>query len=209
MALYQLCLIDMRFWPPHAKSWLTGKDSDAGRDWGQEEKGITEEEMAGWHHQLDGHEFEWTPRVGDRQSYIHQRGFIVSLQFSRSVVSNSALPWTTACQASLSITNSWSLSKLMSIELVMSSNHLILCRPLLLLPSIFPNIRVFSNESALRIRWPKYWSFSLRISPSNEHPGLISFKMDWLDLLAVQGTLKSLSNTTVQKHQFFGTQLSL
>ena len=96
------------------------------------------------------------------------------------------------CQDSLSITNSGSLPKLMSIEWVMPSNHLILCRPLLLLPSIFPNIRVFSNESALRIRWPKYWSFSFNISPSNGHSGLISFRMDWLDLLAVQGTLKSL-----------------
>ena len=114
-------------------------------------------------------------------------------------------------QASLSITNSWSLLKLMSIELVMPSNHLILCRPLLLLPSIFPSIRVFSNESALHIRWPKYWSFSFSISPSKEHPGMISFRMDWLDLLAVQGTLKSLLllNTIVQKRQFFGTQLSL
>ena len=101
-------------------------------------------------------------------------------------------PWTAACQASLSITNSQSLPKLMSIESVMPSNHLILCHPLLLLPSIFPSIRVFSNESALHIRWPKYWSFSFSISPSNEHPGLISFRMDWLDLLAVQGTLKSL-----------------
>ena len=97
-----------------------------------------------------------------------------------------------ACQASLSITNSWSLPKLMSIESVMPSNHLILCYPFLLLPSIFPNIRVFSNESALRIRWPKYWSFSFNISPSNEHPGLISFRMNWLDLLSVQGSLKSL-----------------
>ena len=94
--------------------------------------------------------------------------------------------------ASLSITNSWSLLKLMSIESVMPSNHLILYRPLLLLPSIFPSIRVFSNASALHIRWPKYWSFSFNISPCNEHPGLISFRMDWLDLLAVQGTLKSL-----------------
>ena len=101
-------------------------------------------------------------------------------------------PWTAACQASLSITNSWSLPRLMSIESVRPSNHLILCRPLLLLPSIFPSIRVFSNESALRLRWPKYWSFSFNISPSNEHPGLISFKMDWLDLPEVQGTLKSL-----------------
>ena len=95
-------------------------------------------------------------------------------------------------QASLSITNSWSLLKLMSIESVMPSNHLILCCPLLLLPSIFPSIRVFSNESLLHIRWPEYWSFSFKISPSNEHPGLISFRMDWLDLLAVQGTLKGL-----------------
>ena len=100
-------------------------------------------------------------------------------------------PWTAACQASLSFTTSWSLFKLMSIQLVMPSNHLILCRPPLLLPSIFPSI-IFSNESALRIRWPKYWSFSFRISPSSEHSGLISFRMDWLDLLAVQGTLKSL-----------------
>ena len=101
-----------------------------------------------------------------------------------------ATPWTAARQASLSITNSWSPPKPMSFESVMPSNHLILCCPLLLLPSIFPSIRVFSNESALHIRWPKYWSFSFNICPSNEHPGLISFRMDWLDLLAVQGTLK-------------------
>ena len=103
-----------------------------------------------------------------------------------------ATPWTASCQASLSITNSQSLLKLMPIELLMPSNHLILCRPLFLLPSIFPNIMVFSNESAFCIRWPKYWSFSFSISPSNEHSGLISFRMDWLDLLTVQGTLKSL-----------------
>ena len=102
--------------------------------------------------------------------------------------------WSAACQASLSSTSSQSLSKLMSIELVMPSNHLILCRPLLRLPSIFPSIRVISNESALCIRWPNYWSFSFNISPSNEHPGLISFRMDWLDLLAVRGTLKSLQH---------------
>jgi len=101
-------------------------------------------------------------------------------------------PWTAARQGSLSITNSLSLLQLMSIELVMPSNHLILCHPFLLSPSIFPSIRVFSNESALRIRWSKYWSFSFSISPSNEHSGLISFRMDWLDLLAVQGALKSL-----------------
>ena len=101
-------------------------------------------------------------------------------------------PWTAVHQASLSITNSWSLLKLMSVESVMSSNHLILCRHLLLLPSIFPSIRIFSNESILCIRWPKYRSFSFSISPSNEHPGLISFRMDWLDLLAVKGTHRSL-----------------
>ena len=114
------------------------------------------------------------------------------VQFSHSVMCDSATSWTAVYQASLSITNSWSLLKLMSIELVMPSNRLILCRPLLLLPSVFPNIRVFSNESVLRIRWPQYWSFSFSISPSNEYSGLISFRMDWLDLLAVQGTLKSL-----------------
>ena len=118
-----------------------------------------------------------------------------------------ATPWTAAWQASLSIINSQSLLKLLSIALVMPSNHLILCY-LLLSPSIFPSIRVFSNESALCIRWPKYWNFSFSISPSNEYSGLISFRMDWLDLLAVQGTLKSLLHTTVQKHQFFGAQLS-
>ena len=106
-------------------------------------------------------------------------------------------PWIAACQVSLSITNFWSLLKLMSIMSVIPSNHLILCRPLLLLPSIFPSIRGFSNESVLRIRWPKYWSFSFSISPSNEYSGLISCRVDWLDLLAVQGTLKSLL-----QHQF-------
>ena len=113
-------------------------------------------------------------------------------QFSRSVVSDSATPWTAACQASLFITNSRSLLRLIPIELVMPSSHLILCHPLLLLPSIIPSIRVFSNESVLHIRWPKYWSFSFSISPSNEYSRLISFRMDWLDLPAVQGTLKSL-----------------
>ena len=102
------------------------------------------------------------------------------------------IPWTTACQASLSITNSQSLLRLISSESVMPSNHLILCHALPLLPSIFPSVRVFSNESALRIRWPMYWSFSFNISPSNEHSGLISFRMDWLDLLAAQRNLKSL-----------------
>ena len=114
------------------------------------------------------------------------------LLFSHSLVSNSATPWTAACQTSLSFTITWNLLKLMSIESVMVSNHLILCHPLLLLPSIFPSIRVFSSKMALCIRWPKYWGFSFIISPSNEYLGLISFRIDWLDLLAVQGTLKSL-----------------
>ena len=115
-----------------------------------------------------------------------------SVQFICSIVSNSATPWTAACQASLSITNFQILLKLMSIESVMPSNHLILCHPLLLLPSIFPSIRVFSKESALHIRWPNYWSFSFNISLSKEYSGLISFRIDWLALLAIQGTLKSL-----------------
>ena len=133
---------------------------------------------------------------------------------SLSCVQLFATPWTAAHQASLSITNSWSLLKLMSIESVMPSNHLILCHPLLLLPSIFPSIWVFSNESALHIRWPKYWSFSFSITPSSEHSGLISFRMDWLDLLAVQGTLKSLlqhhsSKASILQHSaFFIVQLS-
>ena len=121
---------------------------------------------------------------------------ISSVQFisvqSLSRVQLLVTPWTAAHQASLSVTNSWSLHKLMSIESVTPSHHLILCYPLLLQPSIFPSFRVFSNESVLCIKWPKYWSFSFNISPSNEHSGLISFRMDWLNLLAVQGTLKSL-----------------
>ena len=119
-------------------------------------------------------------------------GYSPSVQLSHSVTSDSATPWTAARQASLSITNSWSLLKLMSIESVMPSNHLIFCHPFFLLPSIFPSIRVFSNESVLHIMWPKYESFSFNISPSSEYSGLISFRMDWFDLLAVQGTLKSL-----------------
>ena len=123
-------------------------------------------------------------------------------------------PWTAAHQAYLCITNSHSLPKLMSIESVMPSNHLILCRPLLLLPLIFPSIRVFSNESAVRIRWPKYWSFSFNISPSSEYSGLISYRMDWLDFLAVQGALKSLlqhhsSKASILRHSaFFIVQLT-
>ena len=133
-----------------------------------------------------------------------------SVQFSS--VAQSLLtvtPWTAAHQTSLSISNSQCLPKRRSIESVMPSNHLILCHPLLLLPSIFPSIRVFSNESVLCIRQPKYWSFNFSISPSNEHPGLISFRMDWLDLLAIQGTFRSLLQYQVQKHQFFSVQLSL
>jgi len=132
-----------------------------------------------------------------------------SAQFSHSVVSDSLRPHGLAPrQASLSITNSWSLLKLMSIKSVMPSNHLILCCPLLLLPSVFPNIRVFSNESVLCIRWSKFWSFSFSIIPSSEHPGLISFRMDWLDLLAVQGILNSLLQHHTSEASFFGTQLS-
>ena len=143
---------------------------------------------------------EWFSPLSSVQSLSHVRLF--------------ATPWTAALQASLSNTNTWSLLKLMSIELVMPSNHLILCHPLLLLPSTFPSIRVSYNESSLHIRWPKYWSFSLIISPSKEHPGLISFRMDWLDLLAVQGTLKSLlqhhsSKVSIFQHSaFFIVQLS-
>ena len=148
-----------------------------------------------------------------REIYLMERGSlrikieICSVQLL-SCVRLLVIPWTVAHQASLSITNSRSLLKLMSIESVMPFNHLILYRPLLLLPSIFPSIRVFSNESVLHIRWPKYWSFSFSVSPFNEYPGLISFRMDWLDLSAVQGLWRVFSNTTLQKHQFFGTQLS-
>ena len=117
-----------------------------------------------------------------------------------------ATPWTAARQASLSFTNSWSLLKLISIELVRPSNHLILCHPFLLLPSIFLSVRVFSNELAFSLRWPKYWRFSFSISPSNEYSGLISFRIDWLDLLAVQGTLKSLLQHHSSKASFFGAQ---
>ena len=135
-------------------------------------------------------------------------------QFSHSVVVDSATPRTAARQSSLSITNSQSLLKLMSVKSVMPSNHLILCRPLLLLPSIFPSIRVFPNESALCISWPKYWGFSFSISPSKEYSGLSSFRINWLDLLAVQGTLKSLLQhynlkaSILQRSAFFIVQLS-
>ena len=146
-----------------------------------------------------------------RDTEVHQILVIrlLSVQFSLSVMSDSLQPhWTAKRQASLSITNSWSLLKLISIKSVMPSNHLILCRPLFLLPSFFPSIRVFSRESVLCIRWPKYWSFSFNISPSNGYLGLISFRMDWLELLAVQGTLKSLlqhhsSKASVLQHSAF------
>ena len=150
----------------------------------------------------------------DSYPLSHQGNLSLSSVQSLSCVQFFATPWTAACQASLSLTNSQSLPKLMSIESVMPSNQLILCHPLLLLPSIFPSIRVFFNESALRIRWPKYWSFSFSISPSDEHPGLISFRMDWLDLLAVQGTLKSLLQhhsskaSILHRSAFFTVQLS-
>ena len=144
--------------------------------------------------------------IGEKNNWLLFEGS----QFSCSVVFDSLWPpWTAACQASWSVTNSWSLLKLTPIESVMASNHLILCHPLLLPPSIFPSIRVFSNELVLCIRQPKYWRFSFSIHPSNEYSGLISFRMDWLDLLASKGLSQVFSNTTVQKHQFFGTQLSL
>ena len=145
---------------------------------------------------------------------IELPGKPIPVQFSRSVVSDSATPWIAAHQASLSITNSRSSLRLTFIESVMPSNHLILCRPLLLLPSILPSIRVFSNESVLCISWPKNWCFTFSISPSNEYLGLISFRMDWLDLLAVQGTLKNLlqhlsSKASILQHSaFFIVQLS-
>ena len=138
-----------------------------------------------------------------------------TVQFNRSLVSDSVIQWTAACQASLSITNSWSLLKLMSFESVKPSNHLILCRLLLLLPSIFPSIRVFPNESVLRVRWPKYWSFNFNISPSNEYSALISFRMDCFDLLEVQGTFNSLPKHRSSKASilrlsaFFMVQLSM
>ena len=177
------------------------------------------------HHQLSSEEFELPHRgltlsyhPGGYKTHMYTHGWFMSVQFiSVQLLSRVwlfATPWITACQASLSITNSRSSLKLMSIESVMPSRHLILCHPLLLLPPIPPSIGVISNESTLHMRWPKYWSFSFSISPSNEHPGLISFRMDWLDLLAVQGTLKSLlqhhsSKALIFQHSaFFTVQLS-
>ena len=156
---------------------------------------------------------DWTEHINDIKWYLPFSVWLTSLIWFSSVQSLSCVqlfvtPWITTRQPSLSITNSQSSPKIMSIELVMPSSHLILCRPLLLLFPILPSIKVFSNESALRMRWPKYRSFSFNISPSNEHPGLISFRMDWLDHLAVQGTLKRLLQYHSSKHQFFGAQLS-
>ena len=151
----------------------------------------------------------WLPRGGgQRQIRRLELTYIHSVQ-SLSCVRLVATPWTAAHQVSLSIINSRSLLKLMSIESVMPSNHLILCCPLLLLPSIFPSIRVFSNQSVLCIRWPKYWTLSFNISPSNEYSRLISFRNDWFDLLAVQGTLKSLLQHHSSKASILQCQLSL
>ena len=151
--------------------------------------------------------------IKEKESWVPFQKATCSVQFSSvqwlSWVRLFVTPWIAARQAYLSITNSWSLLKLMSIELVMPSSHLIICRPLLLLPPIPPSITVFFNESTLCMRWPKYWSFSFSISPSNEHPGLISFWIDWFDLRASQQTLRVFPNTTFQKHQFCGAQLSL
>ena len=167
------------------------------------------------HFEIDCVQFVFVKKLFYIQQHILQLVYLhlSSVQLS-CLVQLFVTPWTTAFQASLSITNSQSLLKLMSIESVMPSNHLILCRPFLLPPSIFPSIRVFWNESVLHIRWPKYWSFSFSISPSNEYSGLTSFRMDWLDLLVVQGTLKGLlqhhsSKASILQHSaFFMAQLS-
>ena len=153
-------------------------------------------------------------KINIQETKIMASGPIISVQFSCLVVSNSVTPWNAARQASLSITDSQSLFKLMSIESVMPPNHFILCHPPFLLPSIFRRIRAFSNESALPIRWPKCWSFTFNISSSNEHPGLISFRMEWFDILSVKGTLKSLVQyysskaSILQCSAFFMVQLS-
>ena len=158
--------------------------------------------------EIGSFEVMWMKLESVIQSEVSQKEknkYISSVQFSSVAQSCLTLwpPWTAACKASLSITNSWSMLQLMSIELVMPSNHLILCPPLLLLLLIFPSIGVFSNESALCIRWPKYWSFSINISPSNVHSGLISCRIDWLDLFAGQGTLKSILQHQSSKPSIF------
>ena len=160
-------------------------------------------------HSKSSGEPQTTLSWADSKSILLSRNIVWALLVQLLTLVWLATPWTAARQASLSITNSQSPPKPMSIESVMPSNHLILCHPLLLPPSIFPSIRLFSNESVIPIRWPKYWNFSFNISPSNERQGLISFRMDWLDLLPAKGLSRVFSNTTVQKHQFFGTQLSL
>ena len=167
-------------------SWLIGKDFDARRDLGQEEKGTTQDEMAGWHHWLIGHESEWTLWVGDGQGGLACR----DSSGHKESDTTDQMNWTEL--------SDW--TELMSIESLMPSNHLILCHPLVLLPSISPSIRVFSNVSALCIRWPKYCSFRVNISFSNEHSGLISFRMDRLDLLAVS-TQQCLHNLNGILHQ--------
>ena len=151
-----------------------------------------------WRQQED----QWLPKVAEEKGGINKQSIKdLSVWFSQSVMSNSLWSWTAACQASLSSTNSRSLLKLMSVELVIPSNHLILCHPLLLLPSVFPSIRVPSSESVLCIRWPKYWSFSISISPSNEYSELISFRINWFDLLAVQRTLALKNKYSVWHHK--------
>ena len=165
-------------WPPDAKNWLIGKDPDAGKDCRQEEKGTTEDEIVGWHHRLNGHMFEHALGVGDGQGSLvccnplghKELDMTEQLNWAESP-SHIWLFWTVALQAVLYFTVSWSLLRLMPSESVMPSNHLIFCCPLLLLPSVFPSIRVFSNELALCIRWSKYWSFSFIISSSNEYSG--------------------------------------
>ena len=150
--------------------------------------------------------------TGEGNNIALYKHCVISGKFCCSVIqlcSTLVTPWTAACQASLTFSLSWSLLKLMFVESMMPSKHLILCCPLILLPSVFPSIRIFSSESALHIRWPKYWSLSFSISASNEYSRLISFRIDWFDLLAVQGTLKVLSSTTIWKHQFFDGQSSL
>ena len=165
--------------------------------------------MVGWYHRLSGHGFGWTPGVGDGQGGLAWCGswgrkesdtterLNWTVVQSLSHIQLFVIPWTAAHQASLSFTIARNLLKLMSIESVMLSNHLILCHPLLLPPSVFPSIRVFSNQSALCIRWPLYWSFNFCISPSNEYSRLIFFSIDWFDLLAVQGLSRVFSSTTV------------
>ena len=212
-------------WLPDGKSWLIWKDPDAGKDWGREEKGTTEDEMAGWHHRLNGHGFRWTLGIGagrtgvlrfmELQRVGHDWATELRLRLSHSVVSYSLRPHGLQhVRLSCPSPSPGAFSNSTSIESVMSPNHLILCCFLSLLPSIFPSIKVFSGESVLCISWSKYWSFSFSISPSNEYSELISFRMDWFDFFAVQGTLKSLlqhhsSKASILQHSaFFMVQLS-